>query len=268
MKLLKLNFKQIIIIFSTLFLGACNKNEDNTAKIQLGSQEKFTITDFENLRKLQWKGLFTVANSQIVTQSYEKGEDWHRGSTIVGVQAIKDVSKMPPATVNDISVQIPDIRDGKSPNQIRLNSNDEGGNSLFGQNVNINAFGITGSIYIPERFKLLSPVPDNVSVNSYKGTPIKRAEGVNLKWNADSKNNRGVILEVNYYYPNGQGYDKTVRLLDDNGSYVVGSDLLTKIPKDGYFEITLLRGNYHIGENKEDLIMCMADVTSGYKLLD
>jgi hypothetical protein len=268
MKSLKINFQLFVVVF-LIYSSSCKKIESNTSTVtELGSQEKFTIFDYNNLRKLEWKGLFSIADSKIVTQSYVNGKDWHRGSTFVGAQAFKDVSQIPPATANGITLKIPDIRDGKSPNQLEMYENDERGVNLFGQNVNISAFGINGSIYVPEKLKLLAPIPDNISINSFKGTPIKRAEGVSLKWNSDAKNKRGVILEIDFYYPDGRLGPRTVRVLDDNGSYTVTPDLLSEIPKDAYFELILVRGNYHISENKEDLIMCVANVSSGYKLID
>lgn len=265
MKLLNKNL--LLLAISFIFFASC-KDKDATNAPTLGSQEKFTILDYGNLRKLEWKGLFAVANTQLVTQSYENGQDWHRGSTFVGAQAFKDVSQLKPATVNGLTLNVPDMRDGKSPNQIELYENDSRSDGLFGREINISAFGMVGSMYVPKKLKLLAPKPDNVSINSFKGTPVKRGEGINLKWNADGSNKRGVILEIDYYLPQGNGFQKTVRLLDDNGSYSVTSDLLSIVPKDAYFELTLTRGNYHIGDNKEDLIMCLASVKSGYKILD
>ena len=266
---MKIFNKNLLLLAILVALFASCKDKDKDAAVTtLGSQDKFTLIDYGTLRKLEWKGLFAITNAQLVTQTYEDGQDWHRGSTFVGVHAHKDVSQLKPATVDGVSLDIPDMRNGKAPNQVEFYDNDSKGNNLFGREVNVSAFGMSGTIYVPQKLRLLAPKPDNVSINSFKGSPVKRGEGVNLKWNTDGKNKRGIILEVDYYLPSGSGFQKTVRLLDDNGSYSVTTDLLSNIPKDAYFELTLTRGNYHLGENKEDLIMCVTSVKSGYKLLD
>jgi hypothetical protein len=253
-----------LILFLSSLWCSCKKKED---VINLGSQAKFTLLDANALQNTTWKGIFSVIDGQRVSQEYETGQDWHRGNVFVAAQGYKDVSQLPPAQINGISVQIPDMRAGAQPNQLEFTNRDLQADNLFGQTVDINAFGIVGKMYIPKKIRLAAPKPDNTVPDLAGGTPVKRANGISLKWNADLNNKRGILLEIHHSLPQG-GFQKTIRVLDDTGDFTLSNDLLSHIPKDARIELTLLRGNYQIGDNKEDLIMCLSTVKSIYKLLD
>jgi hypothetical protein len=261
--------KNIIFLLLMLALSMSCRQKDTIAnEANLGSSQKFTLVDYHKLRDLNWKGLLSITHSFWATQSYDAGQDWHLGSTYIGTQAFKDVSALPAAMVENTTLKIPDMRDGQTmPGKIEFLKNDPQGDHFFGKNVAINAFGVNGSLYVPHKIKLLSPTPNNTSINSFKGTPVKADEGLTLNWNADANNLRGVIIEIDFYDDRGALAYKTVKLGDDNGSFRLTSEVLSNFTKDCYFEVNLSRGNYHIADSKEDLILCLTSVKSGYKLI-
>lgn len=270
LKKMKQNIRTFFVFacfFSFAIFCACKRKESETTGNLLGSQQKFTLLDYNNLKNLNWKGLLMITNGFWATQSYENGKDWHLGSAFIGTQAFKDVSQFPNAIVNDITVKIPDMRDGSSPITMEFDKNNPQGDNLFGKNVDINAFGMVGKFYVPQKIKLLSPKPDNVSIGSYKGTPVHANQGIDLRWNADVSNHRGVILEIYFFNNTGVPKYHTTNILEDNGSFKVTPEMLSVYTNDCYFELNLTRGNYHIADNKEDLIMSLSSVKAGYKLV-
>ena len=259
--------KKIFSIFSacifTLTFISCQKNTGDQS-VNLGSSETFNLLDLNTLNNMNTKVYFSIINSARATQVYEEGQDFNRNVIQISARSTKDLDNYQ-ATLGGYSLKIADSRK-EAPNVLNCDPKDSRNESLFGQKVNITAGSITGYINVPERMKLLAPVPPKYDKYPFKGSPVDRNAGIQLKWNADPLNQRGVILRIICDESVSGGSFISADILQDNGSFYLSSAALKDIPSNKPFDIELVRGNYHISDNKEELLMCMTSVISTYNI--
>lgn len=262
-KFIKISF--VIIVFFQIHSSGCNKKEIDTNNADLGIQNKISISDYIALSSINWKGLVVLGNNSRTNQFYKDGEPWQFGQTSFGARALQNVDAFPIVVFGDVSLKINDETKGLPPAQIVIDENSSRFDVVFGKTVNVNAFGIKGNIYVPQKFKLLSPIPDN---KSYSGNPVKDKDGLELKWNADANNKGGVVIEIDYYASDQLTIKyKTLNVIDDSGYYKLLPGSLSGFSKDNFFEVKLYRGNYYISDNKEYVITCSSLIASDYQLI-
>jgi len=142
-------------------------------------------------------------------------------------------------------------------------------NLLYGQNVSFtisrsfksmsNAKGMqkvssqdtTLTMYVPNLVEISSPKIEKTS----DLFPYCYYKDFELKWNADSKNDNGLVVIVEWTGMNikGEKTAKYIRNIDiisnDNGSAVLNEKLFDNIPENAITYITLLRGNISMVED-------------------
>ncbi|MCG8579296.1 MAG: hypothetical protein MI866_05240 [Bacteroidales bacterium] len=101
-------------------------------------------------------------------------------------------------------------------------------------------------MYIPELVEILSP-PIHTAQELY---PFCYYKDFTIKWNADSQNEHGLVVLVEWMgtmLSDEDDYQEYVRnidvIKDDNGVAVLNNKLFEKIPERALCYITLLRGN-------------------------
>jgi len=142
-------------------------------------------------------------------------------------------------------------------------------NLLYGQNVSftisrkiksmssvqgvqkVSSQDTTLTMYVPDLIEITSPKIEN-SADLFPYCYYKDFE---LKWNADSKNENGLVVIVEWTGMNikGEKTAKYIRNIDiipiDDGSTVLNEKLFDNIPENAITYITLLRGNINIVED-------------------
>lgn len=103
-------------------------------------------------------------------------------------------------------------------------------------------------MYIPEKLFVTSPVSiKNKSIPAYY-------KNFKLKWNADPKNQNGLMIAVEYF---GETVGKKetgdhLQIIDyideDDGEYTVDENMFEDIPNLSFVDVILLRGNIDINE--------------------
>ncbi len=137
---------------------------------------------------------------------------------------------------------------------------------LYGQNVSftisrkiksisgiqrVSSNDTTLTMYVPNLVEITSPKIEN-SADLFPYCYYKDFE---LKWNADNKNENGLVVIVEWTGMNikGEKTAKYIRNIDiiptDNGSTVLNDKLFDNIPENAITYITLLRGNINIVED-------------------
>jgi hypothetical protein len=259
--------KQIFFIFSTCIavfsMTSCQKNTGDST-VNLGSNDPFSLLDLNKLNNMDVKALFTITNSGRATQVYQEGQEFNRDNIQISARTTQNLDSYE-ATLGNYSLKIADSRK-EAPNVLNCDPKDSRNESLFGKKVNITAGKITGYINVPQKIKLLAPVPAIYDKNPFTGSPVDRNAGIQLKWNADASNQRGVILKITCSESVTGGAFISADILQDNGSFYLSSAALKDIPSNKPFEIELIRGNYHVSDSKEELLMCLTSVVSSYNI--
>lgn len=137
---------------------------------------------------------------------------------------------------------------------------------LYGQNVSftisrkiksisgiqrVSSNDTTLTMYVPNLVEITSPKIEN-SADLFPYCYYKDFE---LKWNADNKNENGLVVIVEWTGMNikGEKTAKYIRNIDiiptDNGSTILNDKLFDNIPENAIAYITLLRGNINIVED-------------------
>lgn len=123
--------------------------------------------------------------------------------------------------------------------------------SLRYRNTKTNSDVTSDEIYIPKKLNVSKPLPtskDKINVVAYY-------ENFLLEWNADPKNEEGLMVAVIYNGENlyaNKNENVQFRNIDhiehDNGKYVLKNAMFEDIPNLSFIEIVLLRGNIAIDE--------------------
>ncbi len=250
----------IAVVFFAISQISCKKDKKQEILNELGSRDQLSLSDYIKYQQFKGRGILSITTGLLTTNDFVNGEDWHRGYTSVYVARYDSLVTEKTVSINGQNFDVQDNSMGRqSPTSTQWDHKDPKSDALFGKVVNIAAFGMSGNMRIPEQIKNLSPKPDNINLVA---TQVKRAEGLNLTWNADPQS-RGVILELN-----APGVYKVVKLLDDNGSYKVSTDILSELPKNTRFYITLRRVNYQLSEDKNFLILAQSSVLSSFEIAE
>jgi hypothetical protein len=113
----------------------------------------------------------------------------------------------------------------------------------FEGSTEFNIPGVSSNFYVPKLMTLTAPAYSNQ-------TPL--APNLNLQWEADPLNTNGVGIMI--YYNQKEAFNivqkftepsvKTLKHVQDNGSYTITADDLAGIPKDAFVDVVIGRGNY------------------------
>lgn len=140
-----------------------------------------------------------------------------------------------------------------------------GANKLSGQNLQVTFSpkgkeNISESIYNTESLKLYDIEQYN-NEGIYTAIPISKQQGYTLRWNADAKNDKGVLIFFEYSsrYDDVQKGNDTKNpdepsknfshyiLTKDDGSYTIQPSELNILP-NGFARMSIIRGNYKIAK--------------------
>ena len=115
----------------------------------------------------------------------------------------------------------------------------------------VSASDTTITMYVPNLVTITSPKIEK-SENLF---PYCYYKGFELKWNADTNNQNGLVVIVEWYGTSisDKKTDKYIRNIDilteDNGVAVLNDKLFDNIPENAVAYITLLRGNIAVLDN-------------------
>jgi hypothetical protein len=256
--------KSSLILFCVGLIG-CNKNtqvEDNngTKNYQNTVKESVLYEGKSNYSKIfrtdaPIMGYSTIKQNSLAEEEFKTVDD-NVKSVSNGQQKVTSNTSME-LRVNGKSLnELQKVMSGQSQ---RIKAVD---NSLYGSNVNftlsrrslvkgsqkIVAKDTTISMYIPNLVEITSPR----IARTEDLFPHCYYKDFMLKWNADPKNENGlvVIVEWNGTVLNGTSSTNYVRNIDiipnDNGETVLNNKLFDNIPENALTYITLLRGNISI----------------------
>ncbi len=149
--------------------------------------------------------------------------------------------------------------------------------SLYGTNVNFTIEKRSGAsfkdgssskgvdMYVPHLISILKPEikgPDELLPHCYSKNLV-------LEWNADPKNNEGLMIAAEYVGMSANpNMDKPEHIIntdfikEDNGRWVIGEDLWAGIPDTGIVYLILLRGNVDLQEIDGELNKFFAETHS------
>ncbi len=256
------NLFYVLLVLSILGTSSACKKANADSDLNLGSSDAFSLADLIRLNNMDTKSLFTISHSSIASHIYDEGKDFNKDFLQVAASTNKDLISYE-GQLGSYSLKISDRRK-EAPNVLNCDRNDSRNTSVFGK-VQIAVGNINGYIYVPEKMKLIAPAPAHDGQYNFQGTPINRSEGITLKWNADPSNQKGVILKISC--PNCPSPSYIIsEVLKDNGSFFIGDKILANVPNNQVFDIELIRGNYHISDSNEDLLLCTTSVLSTYNI--
>ncbi len=243
-----------IIAISLCTLSSCSKKEDAPEDIRLGGTGNFSLADYASITNFDPKSVFMITSNNVTTQDYTAPNSWNRFLNTIGVFAFQDVSNYPIAKVNGIEMTIPRLDLGEQSNTLFINPGDANETILFGNKVSIDAFGVKGEMYVPEKVSILAPIPNNQK--PYSTTAIQRNSPLTVKWNRDSKS-RGVFIKIEYFeFANPGTVYTQMDYAPDTGEFTIPDSWLQNIPDNEDFSISVSRGDYHSTSNRE-LISCI-----------
>lgn len=243
-----------IIAISLCTLSSCSKKEDAPESTRLGGSGNFSLADYPSMTNFDVKSLLLISSENFVTQDYTAPNSWNRFLNGINVYSFQDVSNNPVARVNGIERTIPRLDLGEQSNVFYFNPGDANETTLFGNKVSIDAFGIKGEMYVPEKVSILSPIPNNQQ--PYSMTAVQRNSPLTIKWNSDPKS-RGVFIEIEYHgFVSGASYIQ-IDYASDNGEFTIPDSWLQNIPDNEDFSVSVIRGDYH-STPKGELIGCIS----------
>jgi hypothetical protein len=244
-------------------LTSCKKEKDIPESITLGSSDNFTLTDYNNLFFHDSKSMLMLYSENIVSQDHTAPNSWNRFLNGIGVSSFQDVSDHPVAKINGIEMAIPRLDLGEQSNNVYINPGDANETTLFGNKVSIDAFGVKGEMYVPEKVSILAPIPNNQK--PYSTTAIQRNTPLTMKWNSDPKS-RGVFIKIEYFeFANPGTVYTQMDYAADTGEFTIPDSWLQNIPNLEDFSISIRRGNYHKA-SKGRSISCIVGATMFFQL--
>lgn len=249
-----------LLCLITIVYTACKKEQ--SIEPLLGQSAPFNITDYTRLKQFTWEGALLISNFYRQAPGYKDGEDWHRGEASLSAIVYKDPANYGTVEVNGISIPFQNRAAQWQPNsEIVWDKTDSRSDAIFGNNVNISAFGIVGKMYIPKKLLMLYPKPDNVNQEWLK---INKADDLIIRWNPDEKS-RGILLEVK---AQGISSFRIFRDLKDDGETRIRASELASLPVGTQITVSLLRGNYELSADNKFLVMATSSVESLFNIID
>lgn len=262
---MKKHIVYFLLVCSVLFIQ-CKKEENNVSE----NEGLFSLSEGQALLRFQADALIMLNNKNWVTNApsaYLDG-DWnvHTGAAFYGYSH-KTSSKcylVKPLQVETRFATETDVHD--------KSKNFQSAYDLFGNEVRVGVDSLFEiDMYIPKPIEWNGPAPSqSSSIN-----PISRSKGETIYWNKDSKNNKGVIIDISYVNPKDAGksdqYLKTQRLVTkDIGQFTITPDLIKNIPLDFEVYIDLSRGSYKMIPKAKDnlnyLVMAQTKTSFTFKV--
>jgi len=235
-----------ITLFSIIMFFSCNKENENMDSRIKGSS---------NIMSVRYSN---VSNSMLYT-----------GPTKYAylAQETDNESIISEHTINPLATIQSSVEDNQSSTQVECNSvllssstnyYQNSFSSLYGNGVvftigNLNP--VTIDMYIPERINFVSPL----IVSNSDLYPFCYYDNFVLKWNADSLNDNGIVVIVEWH---GEMYGEPFRenehfrnvdiLSEDDGIETLRNSIFDNIPEDAIATMTITRGEVEkLTYNKE-----------------
>lgn len=114
--------------------------------------------------------------------------------------------------------------------------------AIFGSQVQFQGLGVSKIFYIPEPIYCLSPVPDGLKET--RGIPVPISQNLQLRWNKDDQNLKGVIIMLKRSGNQEGGPLFYFEVFEDNGEAEIASSVLSQFATGSNVDVTLIRGNY------------------------
>lgn len=118
------------------------------------------------------------------------------------------------------------------------------------------------TMYVPKKLNVSTPVPPN----NDKITTVAYYKDFLLEWNADPKNEHGLMVAVEYKGENVNAENNTFthvqnvdHIENDNGKYILDNSMFDGIPNLSFVDIILLRGNIRIDDIDGETIKTYAE---------
>lgn len=246
-----MTYKKIkyILLLSLMVFASCQE-EDNTTIEPKGNAETIN-SEISNKYRL-------LDISPNVYHDYFKITD-----NTIGFNNLKPNGKADYSLAQQIEVLDPNNKSVSLNNQkMVLGENNKASDfnqaDIYGRTISVNIMGNKSSnnptevkLYIPKKLNVSKPVLQTDTKTSI----LAYYKNFLLEWNADSKNEEGLMVAVEYF---GEtiGDEDEVRehiqnvdhIENDNGKYVLKSAMFEGIPNLSFINIVLLRGNIDISE--------------------
>lgn len=117
-------------------------------------------------------------------------------------------------------------------------------------------------MYVPKKLNISKPIP----ISEKNVTILAHHKNFLLEWNADPKNEEGLMLAIEYLGENVDARKNTdihIQNVDhieyDNGKYILKQAMFDDIPNLAYVNLILLRGNVEISEFNNETLKLYAE---------
>ncbi|MEY4904960.1 MAG: hypothetical protein RLZZ292_2775 [Bacteroidota bacterium] len=235
-----------------LFLGSCRKSEVNpnaSSLIQQDVKDNFSNT---------WSGdeelvsSFTNFMQQMDEETYAEINLNKQNSNIEGTRSNINFYFLLPTSTGKLEVTAPnntyaldEDADSKTfyTHDKELASNLQGSEVVFSTTLD-NGEKWEDKIYVPKNLVITKGIESSVS----------KSKGIDLSWEADEANDKGIIITLSSKYTLGYNPDSTIPeanhviIVRDNGKYTLSTDdLKVFVAEKGSLSISITRGNYKMG---------------------
>jgi len=267
------NLIAVLAFTTSLFVVSCNKENEEKLNSASNSQsevleEEYNVT-FSTPTK--YANIFSETDNSAGYSSLKNSLEDH---------SIKEEVHVTPTTSANGKLMTPTIYvNGQAIGQngnssLRTAKTGTHTNDIYGKNIKFSvSYGQANArvqsqevdMYVPNLVEITNPLV----ATSEEMMPVVMKDDFVLEWNADTKNQEGLIVVVEYsgscvfQEDNVKKHIQNVGLIEeDNGQTILDAALFEGIPDMSYAKLTLLRGNIDIQEIDGGLYKFFAETHS------
>lgn len=251
----------LAMFFISIFIGACNQKESEIKNLEnknteLQLEDKYGVI---NYKKTVYEDYFRATDNQIGFTSL-------KANSLQKHSALKTVSY----SSKNVEISINNKITKVAAKSAFIDKNQQ--SEIYGKTISFKVskkgFGNSKNtesqvdLYVPKLVEIISP-----KIETEKELfPVCYFDNFIIEWNADSKNEEGLVVIAEYFGNNAipsastNNHILNVDYIEvDNGKTVLNKELFKDIPDLSFVHIILLRGNVKVEEIEGELYKFFAE---------